>query len=68
MTAEQELRFKRTFVINHAGSYAWQWSDSTNKIDLGDLPITVDQWKAKMEAAGYRVVDDRGKPGGNVWD
>lgn len=55
---------KKTYVITHDGKTAWKWDKPSLRIPLDDA----DDWKAKMEAAGRTVVDDRGQPCGNVWD
>ncbi len=56
------------FVITHDGQTAWEWNNPKNRIRMADLSVTADEWKARMESVGIKIVDDRNQPAGNVWD
>lgn len=57
-----------TWVITHDGKAAWEWSNPSNRIDFAEAHIYVDAWKERMERDGFKIVDDRFLPCGNVWD
>lgn len=57
----------KTWIISGGGASAWEWENTSNVVKF-DGVAAADAFVAERRAAGDRVVDDRGEPGGNVWD
>jgi len=58
---------ENTWVLSASGFGAWKWTTKERVTFV--FPGEADAWKAKMEAAGVNVVDDRNAKGPtNVWD
>ncbi len=55
----------KVWVVTHDGRGAWKWTDPAHTVCFDETSIDI--WMDRMEAKGFDVQDDRGKPCGNVW-